>query len=50
MSGQSANDSIIAVPRQRDTDKEKRALKEGRTPGEWAPNRKRLAQNYQDAR
>ncbi|GJE18978.1 hypothetical protein AIGOOFII_3716 [Methylobacterium marchantiae] len=36
MSGQIIDAPIIAAPRQRNTDAEKAALKEGRVPEEWA--------------
>ncbi len=50
MSGQIVDASIIAAPRQRNTDEEKRALKEGRIPEEWAANLKKLAQTDWHAR
>ena len=50
MSGQIIDASIIAAPRQRNTDAEKAALKEGRIPEGWAANRKKLAQKDRDAR
>lgn len=39
MSGQIVDASIIAAPRQRNTDAEKAALKEGRIPEDWRPTR-----------
>jgi transposase, IS5 family len=36
MSGQIIDASIIATPKQRNTDGEKRDLKEGRIPAVWA--------------
>ncbi len=50
MSGQIVDASIIAAPRQRNTDEEKHALKEGRSPKEWSANPKKLAQKDRDAR
>jgi IS5 family transposase len=50
MSGQIVDASIIAAPRQRNTDEEKHALKEGRIPKEWSANPKKLAQKDRDAR
>ena len=50
MSGQIVDASIMAAPRQRNTDEEKRALKEGRIPDEWSANPKKLAQKDRDAR
>ena len=50
MSGQIIDASIIAAPRQRNTDAEKVALKEGRIPDEWAARPSRLAQKDRDAR
>ena len=50
MSSQIVDASIIAAPRQRNTDEEKQALKEGRIPEEWAANLKKLAQKDRDAR
>ena len=43
MSGQIIDASIIAAPRQRNTDAEKAALKEGRIPEAWATKPKKLA-------
>ena len=50
MSGQIIDASIVAAPRQRNTDAEKVALKEGRIPAEWAARPKKLAQKDRDAR
>ena len=47
MSGQIVDASIIAAPRQRNTDAEKAALKEGRIPEDW---RAKPAQKDRDAR
>lgn len=44
MSGQIIDASIIAAPRQRNTDAEKAALKEGRISEEWAAKPAKLAQ------
>lgn len=50
MSGQIIDASIVAAPRQRNTDAEKAALKENRIPAEWAARPKKLAQKDRDAR
>jgi IS5 family transposase len=50
MSGQIIDASIIAAPRQRNTDAEKADLKEGRIPQAWAAKPSRLAQKDRDAR
>jgi hypothetical protein len=50
MSGQIIDASIIAAPRQRNTDAEKAALKEGRIPEAWATKPEKLAQKDRDAR
>ena len=50
MSGQIIDASIIAAPRQRNTDAEKAALKEGLIPEAWAAKPKKLAQKDRDAR
>ena len=42
--------TIIAAPRQRNTEAEKRAIKEGRIPDEWKENPKKLAHKDRDAR
>ena len=44
MSGQIIDASIIAAPRQRNTEDEKTALKEGRIPQDWAARPAKLAQ------
>src|SRR3954469_23935235 len=50
MGGQIVDASIVACPKQRNTDAEKAALKEGRIPEGWAEQPKRLAQKDRDAR
>jgi IS5 family transposase len=50
MSGQIIDASIIAAPRQRNTEEEKAALKEGRTPENWQDKPAKLAQKDRDAR
>lgn len=50
MSGQIVDASIIAVPKQRNTDGEKQALKEGRIPDDWKDNPAKLRQKDRDAR
>ena len=50
MGGQIIDASIIACPKQRTTDEEKQALKEGRIPEGWSDKPKKLAQKDRDAR
>ena len=50
MSGQIVDASIIAAPKQRNTDGEKQALKEGRIPDHWKDNPAKLRQKDRDAR
>jgi hypothetical protein len=50
MSGQIIDASIIAAPKQRNTDGEKRDIKEGRVPPEWAKQPAKLRQKDRDAR
>ena len=50
MGGQIIDASIIAAPKQRITDAEKREIKEGRIPPEWRAKPARLAQKDRDAR
>jgi transposase, IS5 family len=50
MSGQIIDASIIAAPKQRNTDGEKRDIKEGRIPPEWAKQPAKLRQKDRDAR
>lgn len=50
MSGQIVDASIIAAPRQRNTEAEKRAIKEGRIPEGWTAKTKKLAHKDRDAR
>ena len=50
MGGQMIDASIIEAPRQRNTDEEKDALKEGRTPEEWAAKPAKLRQKDRDGR
>ncbi|KQO42488.1 hypothetical protein ASF08_12855 [Methylobacterium sp. Leaf85] len=50
MSGQIIDASIIAAPRQCNTDAEKVALKESRIPDAWVAQPKKLAQKDRDAR
>ncbi len=45
MSGQIIDAPIIAAPRQRNTDAEKAALKEGKIPDAWAAKPKKLARD-----
>jgi IS5 family transposase len=50
MSGQIIDASIVAAPTQRNTDGEKRDIKEGRIPPEWAKQPAKLRQKDRDAR
>jgi len=50
MSGQIIDASIVAAPKQRNTDGEKRDIKEGRIPAEWATKPAKLRQKDRDAR
>jgi IS5 family transposase len=50
MSGQIVDASIVAAPKQRNTDAEKDALKQGRIPADWQDKPAKLAQKDRDAR
>jgi len=50
MSGQIVDATIVAAPRQRNTEDEKKAIKEGRIPDDWKDKPKKLAQKDRDAR
>jgi transposase, IS5 family len=50
MSGQIVDASLIAVPRQRNTEDEKKAIKEGRIPDDWKDKPAKLRQKDRDAR
>ena len=50
MGGQIIDASIVAAPKQRNTDVEKRDIKEGRIPPEWAAKPSKLRQKDRDAR
>ena len=50
MSGQIVDASIVAAPKQRNTDGEKRDIKEGRIPPQWAAKPAKLRQKDRDAR
>jgi transposase, IS5 family len=50
MGGQIIDASIIAAPKQRNTDSEKREIKEGRIPPDWKAKPAKLAQKDRDAR
>ena len=50
MSGQIVDASLIAAPRRRNTDDEKKAIKDGRTPDEWKEKPAKLGQKDRDAR
>lgn len=50
MSGQIIDASLIAAPKQRNTDEEKRALKAGRVPEDWQAKPAKLRHKDRDAR
>ena len=50
MGGQIIDATVVAAPKQRNTEDEKRALKEGRVPEEWRRRPAKLAQKDRDAR
>jgi transposase, IS5 family len=50
MSGQIVDATLVAAPKQRNTEEEKRAIKEGRVPEAWAEKPARLRQKDRDAR
>lgn len=50
MGGQIVDATVVAAPKQRNTEDEKRALKEGRIPEAWAAKPAKLAQKDRDAR
>jgi transposase, IS5 family len=50
MGGQIIDATIVAAPKQRNTDGEKREIKEGRIPAEWAQKPAKLRQKDRDAR
>ena len=50
MSGQIMDASIVAAPRQRNTDGEKEAIKAGRVPDDWKDKPAKLRQKDRDAR
>lgn len=50
MSGQLMDATIVAAPRQRNSDGEKQAIKEGRVPEQWRDNPAKLRQKDRDAR
>ena len=50
MGGQIVDASIVAAPKQRNTDDEKRAIKEGKIPEGWKDKPAKLAQKDRDAR
>ena len=50
MSGQIVDASLIAAPKQRNTQEEKRAIKEGRVPDGWANKPAKFAHKDRDAR
>src|SRR5437016_4783935 len=50
MSGQIVDASLIAAPRQRNSEDEKKAIKEGRIPDDWKDKPTKLRQKDRDAR
>jgi transposase, IS5 family len=50
MSGQIVDASLVAAPRQRNTDDEKRSIKEGRIPANWRAKPAKLRHKDRDAR
>lgn len=50
MSGQIVDASIVAAPRQRNTEAEKAAIREGRIPEDWQDKPAKLAQKDRDGR
>ena len=50
MGGQIVDASLISAPKQRNSDDEKRALKEGRVPEDWQAKPAKLRQKDRDAR
>jgi IS5 family transposase len=50
MSGQIVDATLVAVPRQRNTDEEKKAIKEGLIPQNWKDKPAKLRQKDRDAR
>ena len=50
MGGQIVDANIVAAPKQRNTQAEKDAIKEGRVPESWADKPAKLAQKDRDAR
>jgi IS5 family transposase len=50
MGGQIIDASIVACPKQRNTDEEKQAIKQGRIPEGWSDKPKKVAQKDRDAR
>lgn len=50
MSGQIVDATIVSAPKQRNKDDEKKALKEGKIPEDWAEHPDKLAQKDRDAR
>src|SRR5215469_4206563 len=50
MSGQIIDATIVAAPKQRNTDGEKRDIQEGRIPAQWADKPAKLRQQDRDAR
>lgn len=50
MGGQIVDATIVAAPKQRNTEDEKAAIRDGRVPEEWQNNPAKLAQKDRDAR
>jgi hypothetical protein len=49
MGGQIIDASIVAAPKQRNSEAEKREIKEGRVPADWASKPAKLWQKDRDA-
>jgi transposase, IS5 family len=50
MSGQIVDASLVSAPKQRNTEGEKKAIKEGRVPEDWTAKPAKLRQKDRDAR
>ena len=50
MGGQIVDATIVAAPKQRNTEEEKAAIRDGRVPDDWNDNPAKLAQKDRDAR
>lgn len=50
MSGQIVDATLVSAPKQRNTEDEKQAIKEGRVPEDWKAKPAKLRQKDRDAR